>query len=267
MAGTKKSPAVPSDFRFEHEGELLEFSKYISKVMGRVDVIVVPRFDFPVCPICLEAGPDVPEHVPPESLRGNVMTLTCARCNHDFGTAEEQLRRFIDLEATAHAKATDGSVQGTRSAKVALRSSEGRPTGAFVRSSATGFDDVLKSSSAELTVKPLDMPLVVAAGLKHAYLAACLCNREISTTDEADRVRAVLLAARDRNRGALLEALTALGFEAAFGWIETPGIPSILLLETENDDDLHWMFILGGRFMLQWPFRDVEPVVARAPLD
>jgi hypothetical protein len=266
MTGRKKSSAVPSEFSFEHEGESLEFSKYISKVIGRVAVILVPRFDVAVCPICLAADPEVAEHVPPESLGGKIMTLTCDRCNHDFGTAEDQLRRFVDLEATAHIQATDDLVRGTRSATVALRSSEGRPTGAFVRSSAPQFDDILNSGSGELTVKPLDMPLVAAAALKHAYLAACLCNREIPTTDEADRVRAVLLAVRDRNRESLMGALIALGFEPTFGWIETPGIPPILLLETENDDDLHWVFLLGGRFILQWPFKDVAPVVAGRPV-
>ena len=170
---------MPSEFSVEHEGDSLEFSKYISKVTGRVTAIVIERCDFPVCPICLGPDPDVAEHVPPESLGGRIMTMTCRRCNHNFGTAEEQLRSFIDQETTVHAQASDGSVNGRRAAKVALRSSEGRPTGAFVRSAAPEFDEVLDSCSSELTVKPLDMRLVVAAGLKHAYLAACLHQQAV----------------------------------------------------------------------------------------
>jgi hypothetical protein len=127
MSARKGSP-VPSVFSFDHEGHSLEFSKYISKVTGRVTGIVVERFDFPVCPICLEPDPDVAEHVPPESLGGRVMTRTCRRCNHDCGTAEDQLRSFIDLEATVHAQTSDGSVMGRRAARspcVRRRSGDG----------------------------------------------------------------------------------------------------------------------------------------------
>lgn len=129
---------MPAEFSFDHEGEELRFSKYTSKETGRIDVVVVPRFGFPVCPICLDPNPDEAEHVPPESLGGKVMTWTCKKCNNDFGTAEDKLRSFIDLETTAHIEATDGSVPGKRAAKVAFRSSEGRPSGMFIRSAATG---------------------------------------------------------------------------------------------------------------------------------
>jgi hypothetical protein len=105
------------------------------------------------------------------------------------------------------------------------------------------------------------MPLVVAAGLKHAYLAACLHQQAVPESDGVDRVRAVLLAARDRDPDALLDALVKLGFEAAFGWIEAARIPPVLLLETEEDDP-HWVFLFGGRFVLQWPFADVQPRAA-----
>lgn len=249
---------MPSEFTFEHEGKTLEFSKYVSKARGRITAIVVERFDFPLCPICLEPDPDVAEHVPPESLGGRIMTMTCRRCNHDFGTAEDQLRSFIDLETTVHARTSGGSVRGRRAAKVALRASAGRAPGAFVRSAAPEFDEVLRSGSGELTVKPLDMPLVVAAGLKHAYLAACLHQQEVPESEDVDRVRAVLLAARNRDRETLVDALARLGFEAAFGWIEGKSSPPVLLLETDEVDP-HWVFLFAGRFVLQWPFADVQP--------
>lgn len=130
---------MPTEFSFDHEEAEVRFSKYMSKNTGRIDVVMVPRFGFPVCPICLDPDPDEAEHVPPESLGGKVMTWTCKPCNNDFGTAEERLRRFVDLETTAHIEATDGSVPGKRAATVALRSSKGRPNGIFIRSAATGF--------------------------------------------------------------------------------------------------------------------------------
>lgn len=262
MSSKRCNPPVPGEFGFDHDGEELSFSKYTSEETGRIDAIVVPRFRFPTCPICLEPHPDVDEHVPPESLGGKVMTWTCKKCNNDFGTAEDKLRSFIDLETTADIEATDGSVPGKRAAKVAFRSSEGRPNGMFIRSAAAGFEDIIGTGSGELRVKPLDMALVHASLLKHAYLAACLTNRDIPMTAEADGIRAVLMAARDRDAVALEQAQKALGFEPAMGWVEATNPPSILLVETEETGELRWMFLLGGRFMVQWPFKDVEPVLA-----
>lgn len=261
MAARKRRLLVPSEFRWEHGGETLPFSKYGSKETGIVSPIIIERFDFPVCPICLDPDPDVLEHVPPQSLGGHIMTITCRRCNHDFGTAEDQLRSFIGLETTAYAQASDGSIKGRRAAKVALRWSEGRPVGAFVQSAAPEFDEVMRSGSGELTVNPLDMPSVVAAGLKHAYLAACLHQQAVPESDDVRRVRAVLLAARDRDRQALMDALLKLGFEAAFGWIEADRCPPVLLLDSE-DGDQRWLLLFGGRFVLQWPFADVPPRAA-----
>ncbi|MCL8250066.1 HNH endonuclease [Aeromicrobium fastidiosum] len=262
MSGKKKNPPVPTEFSLDHEGEELTFTKFTSKELGRIDVARIPRFRFPACPICLELGPDEAEHVPPESLGGQVMVWTCQRCNNDFGTAEDRLRSFIDLETTAYIEATDGSVPGQRAAKVALRSSEGRPHGMFIRSAAAGFEEILGTGSGKLSIKPLNMALVHASLLKHAYLAACLTNREIPMNAEGDRVRAVLLAARDRDADALTNAQKVLGFEPAVGWIEAPGAPPILLMESEESGELRWLFLLGGRFVVQWPLKDVEPILA-----
>jgi hypothetical protein len=263
----KREPPVRTEFSFDHQGEELAYSKYVSKETGRIDVLMVPRYCFRACPICLEPDPDVAEHVPPESLGGRVMTWTCQKCNNDFGPAEDKLRSFIDLETTAHAEASDGSVPGKRAAKVAFRSSDGRPNGMFIRSAATGFDEIMGSGASRVIVQPLDMALVHASLLKHAYLAACLTNREIPRTAEADEIRAVLLAARDRDTDGLNRAQLALGFEPAVGWIEAPDAPPILLTQTKESGELHWIFMLGGRFVVQWPFRDGAPAVGRPVAD
>lgn len=262
MSGKKRHPPVPTEFTIERDGEELTFSKYSSKQTGRLDLAIVPRFRFPVCPICLELDPDEAEHVPPGSLGGRVMTWTCKGCNNDFGFAEDKLRSFFDLETTASIEATDGSLPGKRVAKMAFRSSKGRPNGMFIRSAATGFEEILNTGSGKLHVKPLDMTLVHASLLKHAYLAACLTNREIPMTAEADRIRAVLVAGRDRDAATLETAQKALDYRPTVAWIEAPNAPPILLLETDETDENRWMFILGGRFMVQWPFKSLEPVLA-----
>jgi len=259
MSAKKKLLPVPPEFSFEHEGGSLTYSKYTSKAAVQGAVIEVEPLTFPVCPICLQPDPDVPEHIPPQSLGGRIMTMTCRRCNHDFGTAENELRSFIDLEATVRVKASDGSVMGHRPAKVALRSSEGRATGAFVRSAAPGFNEALRSGSSELTFRPPDKALVMAAGLKHAYLAACLHQRAVPESDDVNRVQAILLAIRDRDRVALMDALVKLGFEPVPRWIEAANVPPILLRLATEEDDPHWQFVFAGRFILPWPFADVQP--------
>lgn len=261
-----KKPRVPADFGDERHGEIVEFSKYISKLQLEISTIVVERLDFPVCPICLEPDPSHEEHVPPESIGGKVMTLTCQRCNNDFGTAEEQWRSLFDLEMTVHLESTDGSVPGRRPGTVAFRSSPGQPNEFFVRSAAPGFEEIRTSGAAKLSPKPLDMVQVTAAVLKHSYLAVCLHNREIPEGPEAELARKILLAARDRDTDGLVAGLTEFDFKFPMGWIETPpDCPSVLLREVESEGTTTWEFLMGGNVRLQWPLRAVPPLAARYP--
>lgn len=187
------------------------------------------------------------------------MTWTCERCNNDLGTAEDELRMLVELETTIAVEAADGSVHGRRRARVAFRSAEGRPPGAFIESAAPGVEDVLKSGTGSLTVNQLDMPLVWAAMLKQSYLAACLQMREVPDTPGVRRVRAVLLAARDRDRPALEAALAALepfGGVPVHRWVEAPADPPVAWVSFDGGDG-PWQFVLGGRFTLPWPFPDV----------
>lgn len=255
---------MPAEFSEERDGEIVEFSKFTRKVRKRLDVIVVERFDFATCPICGGAAPDHEEHVPPQSLGGKVMTLTCQRCNNDFGTAEEEFRSLFDLEMVMNAEALDGSVPGRRRATVTLRSAPGRPNEFFVRSASPGFEEIRSSGRAVLTPKTLDMAMVAAAALKHSYIAVCLHNREIPETGEADLVRRILVAARDRNRDALAAGLNKLEFAIPMGWIEAPpGSPPVLLRKVERGGTIAWEFLLGGNIQLLWPLRSVQPLAAR----
>lgn len=201
----KKRPApVPHEFSVQHAGGSSEFSKFISKNKVHTDVIEVPPGRFPACPICLARDPDSDEHLPPGALGGTVMTSTCTPCNTGFGTAEEELRRYLELEVRVRAESTSaGPVRGHRSATVALRSTPGRPAGAFVKTAAPEFHELIASGPSQLRVEALDMNLVCAAALKQAYLAACLFLREVPTTAGTQRARKVLLAARDREASAL----------------------------------------------------------------
>lgn len=263
MASRNRPPKVPPGFEVDHDGKTFEFSRFTARVAATATGVEVPAGRFNVCPICLVSldgeGAGSAEHVPPQSLGGQVMTWTCERCNNDLGTAEEELRKLVELETTVVVQAADGSVPGRRRARVALRSAAGRPPGAFIESAAPGVEDVLKSGTWSLTVNPLDMPLVWAAMLKQSYLAACLLMREVPDTPGVKQVRAVLLAARDRDQPALeaaLEALKAFGGVPAHRWVEAPAHPPLAWVSIDGGVG-PWQFVLGGRFTLPWPFPDV----------
>ena len=261
----RRRPEVPSEFTHEDGAA---YSMYTRKVTSRLDGFIVDGFEFDLCPICLDPDPTSEEHVPPQSLGGRVMTLTCNRCNNDLGTAENELRRLLNLETTAYLQATDGSVRGRRAAEVALRRADDDSTRAFVRSAAPDFDAIAISGSGTTSFRQLDMAQVSAAALKHSYLAACLTQREVPDTEGVDRVRRVLLAARNRDRTALVDGLNALleqGATPRMEWVETPGVPPVFLFPRDVAEERQWMFLLGGRFTLPWPFADVDPRPASLP--
>ena len=155
-----------------------------------------------------------------------------------------------------------GLVSGHRGATVALRSTPGRPLGAFVRSAAPGFNDVLESGSGQLRVLPLNMDLVRAAALKQAYLAACLVLRGVPESPGVEQARAVLLAVRDRDGSALSQALQETAFEPP-RWVEVEGPPPVVLIEP-SPVVTSWLFMFAGRFTTPWPFADLRPLVEQA---
>lgn len=262
----RRRPEVPSEFTHDEDGAA--YSMYTRKVTSRLEGFIVDGLNFDVCPICLDPNPRSEEHVPPLSLGGRVMTLTCHPCNNDLGTAENELRRLLNLETTAYLETSDGSTKGRRAAEVALRRANDDSTRAFVRSAAPEFYSIANSGSGTASFRQLDMAQVSAAALKHSYLAACLVQREVPDTEAVDRVRTVLLAARDRHRAALVAGLNALlkhGGTPRVEWVETPGVPPVLLFPRDGADGRQWMFLLGGRFTLPWPFADVDPLPASLP--
>lgn len=259
----KKPPRLPPSFTLDSDGEPQHFSKFEATTRGAITGIEVEPCHFSRCPICGQPDPDHAEHVPPKSLGGQVLTSTCQRCNNDFGTAEEQLRRFVDLETEVRVQTHDGSVKGPRRGTVVWRSgTDGSPV-AFIQSAAPEFDTILGSGGAELTVTSVDLQLVAAAWLKHAYLAACLHQQDVPQSVDVERVRCVLLATRDRDRSALAAGLQELKF-GLFGWVDAAGAPPVLLVESMEADP-HWLFLFGGHYVVPWPFADVPPRPADGP--
>lgn len=88
-----------------------------------VEAIQTLSPDFPpvyICPICrrgfgtddLRDGRLTGEHVPPQSVGGRLMCLTCKDCNNTAGTAlESHLKAREEVESFARAVAGDGAVE------------------------------------------------------------------------------------------------------------------------------------------------------------
>lgn len=70
-------------------------------------------YNFGCCPICLTPEAVSREHVPPHSVGGSVLTTTCDRCNHEFGSRfEPSLNTWY--ERSVSASITGCSVLGSR---------------------------------------------------------------------------------------------------------------------------------------------------------
>lgn len=177
----------------------------------RVDTRIVPvpfdYFEFSECPICLTAAPDSREHVPPSSMGGSVLTLTCLRCNNEFGSRFESHLQTWYEGSTGRVQLSGTTVDGRRHAgELLLRETE---SGEFLLMQTGRADpaihEVLEGGSFELHRIEPDTSAIHIGAIKNAYLAACVLMKEIPRTDRAIAIRADLLAARDSERGTRLE--------------------------------------------------------------
>lgn len=214
---------------------------------------------FDRCPVCLEPDPGDREHVPPEALGGTVMTLTCRRCNNQFGTvAENDLVDWYE-DAVGRVAFSHDDVQGARkSARLLLRSA---PDGRFVLLPEGFIDPQITEkfgagANFDLHYSPPDQRRVRIAALKSAYLGACLIAGEILMTPEAEQVRAELMAARELRRSdsvILGPAATSMRLARSQG----PAAPGeIALVHSQPSDDTapHFAVSLAGTLLVSWVF-------------
>lgn len=214
---------------------------------------------FDRCPICLEPGPSDREHVPPEALGGTVMTMTCKRCNNQFGTvAENDLLDWYE-DALQRVAFSHADVPGARrSDRLLLRSTpEGKPVllpeGFVDPQIARKFGP---GTNFDLHYSPPDRRRVRLAALKNAYLGACLVSGEILTTPEAEQVRAELMEARElRRRDPIVLGPAARAIRLARS--QGPAVPGQVALvhATPSDEtDPHFAVSLAGTLLVSWVF-------------
>lgn len=169
------------------------------------------RFEFMdlgECPICLAASPSSREHVPPHSIGGNALTLTCERCNNEFGSKLEPHLQGWYENSIGKVKMSGADVDGHRFAGEYLVRENA--AGGFIlfqqgkRDSAV--DQILQNGgSFEMICPQADMARTHIGAVKTAYLAACVAMRVVPSSPRAEALRAELLAARDAPRSQRLE--------------------------------------------------------------
>jgi hypothetical protein len=172
---------------------------------GAVVVELAPRYAadsviFPVCPICVEAVPDTDEHVGPAALGGGKKTKTCRRCNHVLGSRLDGAliawctETFYKVAVRSpifrgHRYLRNVDVRGTETGQFALIATDPGPRD--IRAALESGE------SFNVTFWPHNLARVRLAGLKNAYLAACLFLGRIPDGDAADAIRSALVTIRE----------------------------------------------------------------------
>lgn len=216
---------------------------------------------FQTCPICLSGQPDTREHVPQRDLGGRVVTRTCSRCNNELGSrVEVALKDWFD-HALRSVRFSGGDVPGVRrSPRLLLRWS---PEGEFIlfpeSESDSTFQEMLKSGSVLMQYSPPEPRLWQAAALKHAYLAACVCLRQIPMTPLADQVRAELLAVRDATRGhePFGEIAAGLRLSRSYAPASGPAV-SLVALRSDGGEIVDVGLSLAGTLFVSWPLEPLQ---------
>lgn len=235
------------------------------KVSGGLLPVDVEYFNFGECPICLVPSPLSREHVPPHSIGGNVWTLTCERCNNEFGSRFEPHLQTWYERSLGRVLISGGDVPGRRNGGEYLYRET--PTGEFVLfqtgRSDPNFDRMIQSGKIEVTFPAFNEKAFRLAALKTGYVAACLIMKEVPRTERATAIRAELMAARDRDRGEDYE-LSALAQSIQVCRTAADPVPGeIALVEMTAADGSRFFAVSFNRvFAVDWP---LDPIFIWGP--
>ncbi len=224
--------------------------------------------EFDRCPICEEPDPKSREHVPPQGLGGGVSTLTCLRCNNEFGSRlENDLQDWFD-DAT-RVRFSSASTHGERRAPRMLirRNQDGAPVFLLdVGKVDPEIDAMFESGEFTITHTFPSEQRVRLALLKSAYLAACCLMRAIPATPRAIAIRELLMKARDAPRRDPLPQspiLDELRFHRSFG----EGSPEIAIVAWPEDDEITIGVSLARTVLVSWPLEPLQLVRVPVPAD
>ncbi len=220
--------------------------------------VVFEFIDLGICPICLTPAPTSREHVPPHSIGGKALVLTCGRCNNEFGSKyEPHLREWYE-GSMGKVTLSGADVTGRRFAgEYLLRQNS---AGGFILfqqgKSDPAVDRILQAgASFEMTYPEADTARTHIAAVKSAYLAACAAMRTIPRTPRADEVRTELLALRDLPRSQRLQLSPLMESMRLARSAAEPAPGDVVLMAGPGADNGTVRFVISFNrvFAVDWP--------------
>jgi hypothetical protein len=225
-------------------------------------------FDFGECPICLQPTSGTREHVPPQSIGGNVMTRTCETCNSRFGSLYEPHPQAWYEGSTGHIRISGGDLLGRRHGGEYLvrETQDGKPVLFSTGYVDPAFEQMLLSGKFEITYPVFDDVAFRLAAIKTAYLAACLFLKMIPSTNQAAALRAELMAARDHSGDGAF-ALSSLAESIRVRRTAASPVPGeIAFVQMIHPDYTTTYAISFNRvFSVDWPLEPILLVPPRQP--
>lgn len=222
--------------------------------------------DFGVCPICLAPEPRSREHVPPHSVGGSVVTMSCETCNNEFGSKyEPHLRNWYE-NTIGKVRLSGKSVPGRRSVgEYLLRENA---SGGFVLFQHGKHDpavsQILGEQGFEMSYEVVDTTRSHISAVKTAYLASCVALRAIPQTPRADALRAELLAARDMPRDQRAELGDVARSIKVARSAHKPNPGEIVLMAAADEQPESAMVISFNRvFAVDWPLDPITGFTRR----
>lgn len=220
---------------------------------------------FDRCPICLAPDPESKEHVPPHALGGSVLTLTCEKCNNEFGSRYETHALAWYENTLGSARVSGPGVPGKRhTGSYLYRHGSDGSVVLYQRGKVDkAVLDLLRTGDVEIDYEPVDLQRAKLGFVKSAYLAACALVRRIPDGPKANAVREELLAARGYPRerafvpGPAVRSLKIGRSDVS----PTPG--EIKLMVVHLDDTRELAVSFNGAVIVDWPldplYRKVSP--------
>ena len=241
------------------DGQRIDLQRQVSQsgkkaYLGKC-IVQTERMSFQICPVCNFSIPDTREHVPPSSIGGSWLTMTCEPCNSGFGKFEDELKSHVNGSSSRSRFSAD-AIRGFRGASTTYVP---QPDGSFallVETAAPGITEMLRSGEFAITFEDLKPELWKTAVLKHAYLAACLILREIPATPCALLVREELSRARGNHRN--YEIGPAAEQVGKTRLLSNTSV-DVGLYAVEIDGVWCQFIGLGEYGLVRWPLDDVAP--------
>ncbi|WP_166792702.1 HNH endonuclease [Cryobacterium algoricola] len=221
--------------------------------------------EFGECPICLETTPGTREHVPPQSIGGNVMTRTCEPCNSKFGSLYEPHLQTWYNGSTGHIRISSGDVLGRRHGGEYLvrETVDGKPVLFSTGYVDPSFQQMLLKGKFEITYPLFDDVAFRLAAIKTAYLAACLFLKMVPRTDNADALRAELVAARDHPGDGVFALSPFLESIRVRRTAANPVPGEIAFVQMLHaDDSITYAISFNRVFSVDWP---LDPILLVPP--